>query len=149
MICRHPLHKARSESGNAAGFTLIELLVVLAILALLATVAAPPVMGYLSKAKTDTAKVQLHNLTSLLDLYRLDIGRYPTQEEGLKALVTQPPGLESWGGPYVKKEASLLDPWGNPYIYRFPGEHGSFDLMTLGADKAAGGTGENQDITSW
>lgn len=137
------------RTDSSAGFTLIELLVVLAILALLATVAVPPIMGYLGKAKTDTARVQIHNLSSILDLYRLDVGRYPTQDEGLKALVTRPSGVENWNGPYVKREASLIDPWGIPFAYRQPGEHGAYDLLTLGADKAVGGTGENQDVTNW
>lgn len=132
-----------------SGFTLIELLVVLVILGLLAAVAAPPVFRYLGKAKSDTAKVQIQALSSNLDLYRLDVGRYPSQDEGLVALVKPPASLDGWNGPYVKREASLIDPWGTPYVYRIPGEHGEYDLISLGADKAPGGTSEAQDVGNW
>lgn len=131
------------------GFTLIELLVVLVILGLLATVAVPQVLKYLGGAKTDAAKIQLQSLESNLDLFRLDVGRYPSQQEGLAALVERPPGAERWNGPYVKKREMLLDPWGRPYLYRVPGEHGEYDLYTLGADNAPGGEGENRDVTNW
>jgi general secretion pathway protein G len=137
---RHP------KASSAAGFTLLELLVVLAILGLLATLAGPPVLRYLGKAKADTAKVQLQNLSSTLDLFRLDVGRYPTQDEGLQALLARPPSAEGWNGPYLKKRDSIIDPWGAPYVYRVPGERGEFDLLTYGADKAPGGTGDNQDV---
>jgi general secretion pathway protein G len=125
------------------------LLVVLAILGLLIGLVAPPVIRYLGRAKTDVAKVDIHNLESALDLYRLDLGRYPTQAEGLPALVEKPAGLEHWQGPYLKQKTVPADPWGHPYHYRIPGEHGEFDLYSLGADDASGGTGENQDITNW
>jgi len=129
-----------------AGFSLLELLVVLAILALLAGLVAPRVIGYLGGAKTDTAKLQLRNIESALDLYRLDNGKYPT---ALEALVTQPAGAERWKGPYLKKATGLTDPWGEAFKYRFPGQHGEYDLYSLGADKAEGGDGEDQDINSW
>jgi len=132
-----------------AGFSLIELLVVLAILGLLIGLVAPPVIRYLGRAKTDVAKVDIHNLESSLDLYRLDLGRYPTQAEGLPALVEKPPGLERWQGPYLKQRTVPTDPWGHLYHYRIPGEHGDYDLYSLGADDAPGGTGENQDVTNW
>ena len=132
-----------------AGFSLIELLVVLAILGLLIGLVAPPVIRYFGRAKTDVAKVQIHDLESALDLYRLDLGRYPTQSEGLPALVEKPPGLDRWQGPYLKQKAVPTDPWGHAYHYRIPGEHGEYDLYSLGADDAPGGTGENQDITNW
>ena len=133
----------------SGGFTLLELLVVLVILGLLATVAVPQVMKYLGRSKTDAAKIQVQRLGTILDLYRLDMGRYPSQEEGIGALVTAPPDAKKWSGPYVKTQDSLTDPWGNPYLYRLPGEHGDYDLYTLGADQAPGGDGENQDITNW
>lgn len=133
---------------RSSGFTLLELLVVLLILGFLATIATPPVLRYLARAKTDTARLQINGLASALDLYRVDVGRYPTQEESLQALVVRPPGVETWNGPYVKKQSSLVDPWGAPYVYRIPGERGEFDLLSYGADKAPGGTGENQDVTA-
>ncbi len=132
-----------------AGFTLIELLVVLVIIGLLASVATPPVIRYLGKAKTDTAKIQIQALGAAVDMFRLDNDRYPSNDEGLQALVSRPANAERWNGPYVKKETSLSDPWGQKYLYRSPGEHGDFDILTLGADKAAGGTGENADVGNW
>ncbi len=132
-----------------AGFTLLELLVVLAILVMLAAIATPQVLKYLGGAKVDAAKVQLDNLSGALDLYRLDVGHYPTDQQGLTALVERPSDAERWNGPYIRKRESLNDPWGNPYRYRFPGEHGEYDLYSLGADNAEGGEGENQDVVSW
>ena len=133
----------------AAGFTLIELLVVLVILGLLAAFVAPQVLNYLGKAKTDVARAQVMNIASILDLYRLEVGRYPDQQEGLDALLQPPADAERWNGPYVKKADALMDPWGAVYQYRMPGEYGAYDLYTLGADQAEGGEGEDQDITSW
>ena len=131
------------------GFTLLELLVVLVILGLLAAFAVPQVLNYLGGAKSDAAAIQIDNLGTALDLYRLDTGRYPSGDEGLRALVEKPGDAERWNGPYVKKRESLLDPWGEPYRYRFPGEHGAYDLYSLGADKTEGGDGEDRDLTSW
>ena len=139
----------RRGASPQAGFSLIELLVVLAILGLLIGLVAPPIIRYFGRAKSDVAKVQLHDLETALDLYRLDLGRYPTQSEGLAALGEKPAGLERWQGPYLKQGAVPNDPWGHPYHYRIPGEHGDYDLYSLGADDAPGGTGENQDITNW
>ena len=137
------------EDRTEGGFTLIELLVVLVILGLLAAFAAPQVLSYLGQAKTDAARAQVQNIASILDLYRLNVGSYPSEEEGLNALLEPPPDAPRWNGPYVKRRDVLLDPWGQVYVYRFPGEHGDYDLYTLGADQALGGDGENQDITSW
>jgi general secretion pathway protein G len=131
------------------GFTLPELLVVLGILGLLAVLVVPRVVQYFSKAKTETAEIQVERLGGILDLYRLEVGRYPDQNEGLDALVNKPPEAEAWSGPYIKNEDSLVDPWGEPYAYRYPGEHGEYDIYSLGADKKEGGDGEDQDITSW
>ncbi|MFN3400989.1 MAG: type II secretion system major pseudopilin GspG [Ferrovibrio sp.] len=141
--------KRRRKIVADAGFTLIELLVVLVIIGLLASVATPPVIRYLGKAKTDTAKIQIQALSAAVDMFRLDNDRYPSTEEGLQALVVRPSSAERWNGPYVKKDSSLLDPWGQRYQYRSPGEHGDYDLFTLGADKTQGGTGENADVGNW
>jgi len=138
-----------SHRSGTAGFTLLELLVVLVILGLLAAIATPQVMKYLSRARSQSAALQIHNLASAIDLYRLNVGRYPSQEEGLKSLVETPPNMVNWNGPYVKRPEMLNDPWGHPYNYRIPGEHGDYDLFSDGADNAVGGQGENQDITNW
>ena len=137
----------RSRKPN--GFTLVELLVVLAILGLLVALAAPRVIKYLGSAKSDTARIQIEKLGGVLDLYRLEIGRYPGEQEGLRALVEKPAQVDAWNGPYMKRRESLTDPWGNPYVYRMPGEHGEYDLYTLGADSREGGDGEDRDITNW
>ncbi|MBF0470707.1 MAG: type II secretion system major pseudopilin GspG [Gammaproteobacteria bacterium] len=131
------------------GFTLIELLVVLAILALLAGLVGPAVMNALGESKGKAARVQIEDLGAALDLYRLDVGRYPNSEEGLVALVTKPASAKRWNGPYLKKRTIPDDPWGNPYHYTSPGEHGGYDLLSLGADSSPGGEGDNRDILSW
>ncbi len=131
------------------GFTLIELLVVLVILGLLAGLVGPQVMKYLGGANTKTAKLQIEDFSTALDAFRLDMGRYPTNAEGLAALVSQPAGAARWNGPYLRKSIIPKDPWGNDYQYRSPGQHGAFDLYALGADNAEGGDGENQDVASW
>jgi general secretion pathway protein G len=143
------IRKTVSRLRRSQGFTLIELLVALAILALIAGIAVPQVLKYLAGAKTDTAQIQIESLGGALDLYRLDVGRYPAEGEGLKALVERPLEAESWNGPYIKKAEGLIDPWGNPYIYDSPGEHGDYDLYSLGADGAEGGEDEDQDVVSW
>jgi len=134
---------------GSRGFTLVELLVVLAILGLIAAIAVPQTIGYLGRAKSNTAGIQIDNLGAVLDLYRLDVGRYPSDSEGLESLVNPPADLGNWAGPYLKKESSLLDPWSRPYQYRFPGQNGEYDLFTLGADGQEGGDGENRDVVSW
>lgn len=131
------------------GFTLIELLVVLVILGLLMSVVGPRVMKYVGGAKTDTARMQVQELAGALDMYHLEVGRYPSQEAGLLALVEQPAGATRWKGPYLRKSTIPKDPWGNEYIYRFPGQHGAFDLYSLGADGQVGGEGEDAEIGSW
>ena len=130
------------------GFTLLELLVVLVILALLAAVATPQVMKYLRRARVDTAKIQVDALSSSLELFYLDNGRYPTQEEGLAALTAKPSDAPQWNGPYLKNNSSLADPWGNSYQYKAGSDQGDFEVKSLGSDKAEGGTGDAADITS-
>ena len=133
----------------ADGFTLVELLVVLVIIGLLASLAAPRVIKYLGGAKSSTANVQIERLSGVLDLYRLEIGRYPSESEGLLALMQAPADAAGWNGPYLKKAGALDDPWGKPYIYRRPGQNGEYDIYSLGADGQEGGEGEDKDITSW
>lgn len=133
-----------------AGFTLLEILVVLVILGLLAAVVAgPQVFRQLGAAKSEAAKLQIERVGGALDLYRLDVGRYPNQQEGLRALVEPPIGIARWNGPYLKKQESLVDPWGRPFSYRSPGQRGEYDLWSLGADGLEGGEGENRDVVNW
>ena len=136
------------EKKRRAGFTLIELLVVMLILGLLAALVGPKLFGKVGKAKIRAAKAQISLIEDALDAFRLDVGRYPTTEEGLQALVEQPSGVTKWDGPYLKKKVPK-DPWGHDYVYKCPGEHGDYDLYSLGADGEEGGEGENADITSW
>lgn len=138
-------HKPRRD----AGFTLLELLVVLAIMGILAAVIAPQVLKYVGSSRTQSTKVQIQNVTAALELYRLDVGRYPTPQEGLAALVTAPPTAPGWNGPYLRQATALRDPWGQTFLYTVPGKHGEVDVYTLGADKTEGGTGEDQDVGNW
>lgn len=131
------------------GFTLLELLVVLVILGLLASLVGPQVLRQLSGSKTKTAALQIKELGTALDLYRLEVGRYPTSSEGLSALISAPANARGWNGPYLTKKTVPQDPWGNDYQYRAPGQQGEFDLFSLGADNQEGGTGEDQDVVSW
>ncbi len=133
----------------ANGFTLIELMVVLLILAMLTTIAAPRVTKYLRKAKTETAKIQVEALSGAVEAFHLDIGRFPSNAEGLQALITTPAEAAKWDGPYIKKKDSLTDPWGHSYLYRIPGQHGEYDIYSLGADAKEGGEGDDQDIGNW
>jgi general secretion pathway protein G len=130
------------------GFTLIEILIVVIIIGLLASLVGPKLFSKLSGAKQKSAKAQIELFGTALDALRLDVGRYPTTEEGLKVLREKPSGMEGWQGPYLPKEIPS-DPWGKPYVYKCPGEHGEYDLVSFGLDGVEGGEGENQDIVSW
>lgn len=136
-------------SNSQHGFTLIELLVVLVILGLLAGLVGPQVLRYTGSAKSDTAQLQIEELGAGLDLFHLEVGRYPSSQEGLKALVEKPTGVRVWNGPYLKKKRIPTDPWGNDYHYQSPGEQGVYDLYSYGNDNMEGGEGNDADVVSW
>jgi len=145
---RLAVKRLNPERPRAQGFTLLELLVVLAILGLLAAIVAPQVLRYLGSSKSQTAQVQIRNIAQSVEQYQLDVGHLPTQDEGLRALVTQPTNEPAWNGPYLQRADGLNDPWGRPYIYHTPGKAGPYDIQTLGADNAPGGSGEDRDISN-
>ncbi|KIO50360.1 type II secretion system major pseudopilin GspG [Nitrosospira sp. NpAV] len=137
-----------SERGSQSGFTLLELLVVLVILGMLVGYVAPKYFAQLGKSEVKTARAQINALEKALDQYRLDVGRYPTGEQGLAALNVRPAAEAKWSGPYLQK-AVPNDPWGRPYLYKAPGEHGEYDLSSQGKDGQPGGDEDNVDIVNW
>lgn len=139
-----------ADRNRQRGFTLIELLVVLAILAMLVALVAPTAIHQLGSAKHKVAEQSIARIAGILDLYRIDVGSYPTTEQGLQALVTQPPGVAGWNGPYLKDDSSLNDPWGRPFLYASPSQRPrhDFDITTLGSDGKTGGSGEDADIVN-
>lgn len=136
---------ARRTQG---GFTLLELLVVLVVLGLLAGIVAPKYFAQLGRSEVKVAKAQIEGLSKALDLYRLEVGHYPSTEQGLQALVTAPADEPRWTGPYLQKKLPL-DPWGHNYSYRYPGENSEYDLLSMGKDGQPGGEGENAEVTNW
>jgi general secretion pathway protein G len=124
-------------------------MVVLLILALLATIAAPQVMKHLSKAKSQTARIQVDALTASVNFFEMDVGRAPTEQEGLKVLIERPSNEPKWDGPYIQKSDSLVDPWGRPYLYKHPGQHREVEIYTLASDGKEGGEGDARDIGNW
>ena len=143
-----PARALRTVRSGQAGFTLIELLIVVIILGVLAGLVGPRLFGRVGQSRQTAARVQIELLGAALDQFKLDVGRYPSSQEGLQALQQSPGNAPGWEGPYLKKEVPR-DPWGSPYQYRSPGEHGEYDLTSLGSDGAAGGDGEATDVTSW
>jgi len=139
----------KSRAGLASGFTLLEMLVVMVLIGLLAGFVAPRYFAQVGKSQVKVARAQIDAFDKALDQFRIDVGHYPTNEEGLQALVVPPSGEPNWAGPYLKKEVPK-DPWGRPYVYQQPGTHGGdFDLLSYGKDGRQGGTGEDADITNW
>lgn len=130
------------------GFTLLELLVVMVIIGLLAGYVGPKYFAQIGKSEIKVARAQIDSLDKSLDQFRLDTGHYPSAEEGLASLVTRPANEPKWDGPYLKKGVPQ-DPWGNPYVYKIPGEHSEYDLLSYGKDGQPGGEGEAADITNW
>ena len=156
MTARLPDEQTQADQERAAaarrrqsGLTLLELLVVITILGLLAAVIGTVAIDRLGKARSDTTRLQIDQISAGLDLYRLDVGRYPTEEEGLIALVEDPGDANGWSGPYLQKRQTIVDPWGRPFFYVNPGRNGEVDIYSLGADNAEGGDGENEDVKSW
>jgi general secretion pathway protein G len=150
MIGARPWNRhRRSAKRGEQGFTLVEILVVITIIGLIMALVGPRVLNYLGEAKVKAAKIQIESFSSTLDLFYLDVGRYPTNSEGLAALLQRPGGVQGWNGPYLKGDSVPNDPWGRPYVYRLPGEHGAYDIVSYGADGQEGGTGTAADVTSW
>ena len=131
-----------------AGFTLVEMLVVIAIIGLIMGLVGPRVLGFLGESKVKTARIQIESFGSALDLFYLDVGRYPSASEGLTALVERPANAPVWNGPYLKNASVPADPWGHVYVYRVPGERGPYQIVSLGSDGQEGGTGIAADISN-
>jgi len=142
------MHFRPNRHSRESGFTLLELLVVLAILGLLIGLVAPRAIGILGSSKQKIAKIEIERIAGNLDIYKLDVGTYPTSDQGLAALIAKPQGTERWNGPYSKGDKLPEDPWGHPYVYRFPSQRPGhdYDLYSLGPTGQAGGSGENAPI---
>ncbi|MBM4056106.1 MAG: type II secretion system protein GspG [Planctomycetes bacterium] len=141
--------KMKSYVLRNAGFTLLELLIVMIIIGLLAALIGPKMIGRVGESRQTVAKQQIEGFSTALEMFKLDTTRYPTQEQGLEALVVSPQGVENWKGPYLKKKFVPKDPWGNEYVYVYPGENGDYDIVSHGADGSEGGEGEDGDVVSW
>jgi general secretion pathway protein G len=147
-------HGRRERAGEMCrrqidqqGFTLVEMLVVITIIGLIMGLIGPRVLNYLSESKVKAAKIQLQSFGGALDLFYLDAGRFPSTAEGLTALVRPAPGVAAWNGPYLKGGNIPNDPWSHGYVYRSPGEHGPYEILSYGADGQEGGSGVAADIS--
>jgi general secretion pathway protein G len=148
---RHPravLHSSGGRLPRQTGMTLIEILVVLVLIGIVLGIVGGNFIGRGEKAKGDAAKIEIGQIGQALDLYKLEVGRYPTTQEGLQALISAPSGAPNWNGPYWKKSTLPKDPWGNEYKYTAPAQSGPYEITSYGADGKEGGEGPNRDITS-
>lgn len=148
MTVRNQYIALHRSPRHGRGFTLLELLVVMVIIGLLAGYVGPRYFAQIGKSEIKAARAQIDSLDKALDQFRLDTGHYPSMEQGLAALVARPANEPRWEGPYLKKNVPL-DPWGNAYVFKSPGEHNEYDLLSYGKDGQPGGTGEAEDITNW
>jgi general secretion pathway protein G len=138
----------RSNRARERGMTLIEILVVLVLIGIVLGIVGGNFIGKGEKAKADAAKIEIGQISQTLDLYKLEVGRYPSSQEGLQALISAPAGVANWNGPYWKKSTVPKDPWGNEYRYVSPGSKGAYEIISLGADGKEGGEGADRDISS-
>jgi general secretion pathway protein G len=147
QVAIYPRRPRRALRRGEAGFTLVEMLVVITIIGLIMALVGPRVLNYLTESKVKAARIQIQSFASALDLFYLDAGRFPSSGEGLDALVRPTQGVAAWNGPYLRGGSVPNDPWGTPYVYRVPGEHGPYDLISLGSDRQEGGAGSAADIS--
>jgi general secretion pathway protein G len=141
-------NRERRHDVGQQGFTLVEMLVVITIIGLIMGLIGPRVLNYLSESKVKAAKIQLQSFAGALDLFYLDAGRFPSTSEGLGALMQRTPGVAAWNGPYLKGNSLPNDPWNHPYVYRAPGDHGPYDIISYGSDGQEGGSGLASDIST-
>ncbi|WP_339691997.1 type II secretion system major pseudopilin GspG [Celeribacter baekdonensis] len=141
------LFKDAEKAKPQSGVTLLEVLIVLSIIGLIAAVIGPRLVGYLGRAKTETAELQMKQISSALQLFYIDMGRYPASSEGLATLMTSPAGASSWAGPYLESDEAMADPWGRDYLYSQSEDARGFSLQSYGRDGTPGGSGEDADLS--